>query len=107
MARVNQTVVALLGFGAAAWTIAPRDKFIGWSHEQRRKKLHLVVNNARFLVLPWIHAKNLALKLLAMAAKRLHSDWEMLYGYRPVLMETLISNRWTSPWWRSPGPLVC
>ncbi len=90
MARVDQTVVALLGFGAAAWTIAPRDKFIGWGYEQRRKNLHLVVNNARFLVLPWIHVKNLASKLLAMAAKRLPSDWEMHYGYRPVLMETFV-----------------
>ncbi len=47
-------LLALLGFGAAAWAVAPRDQFIGWSAEQRAQHLHRVVNNARFLILPWI-----------------------------------------------------
>ena len=47
-------LVALLGFGAAAWQCAPRDRFISWSHQQRQQQLHLVVNNARFLILPWV-----------------------------------------------------
>ena len=46
-------LLALLGFGAAAWAVAPRDQFIGWSAEQRVQHLHQVVNNARFLILPW------------------------------------------------------
>ena len=44
----KDTIIALLGFGAAAWQTAPRDKYIGWTHEQRKKNLHLIVNNARF-----------------------------------------------------------
>jgi hypothetical protein len=84
--------VALLGFGAAAWTSAPRDRYIGWSHEQRRRHLHLVVNNARFLILPWVHAKNLASMLLAMAAKILPHHWQEVYGYRPVLLETFVEK---------------
>ncbi len=56
----QNNILALLGFGAAAWKIAPRDKFIGWTIEQRKNNLHLVVNNARFLILPWIKSKNLA-----------------------------------------------
>ena len=48
----NNQLLAALGFGAAAWKVAPRDHFIGWSPEQRAKNLHLVVNNARFLILP-------------------------------------------------------
>ena len=84
--------IALLGFGAAAWTSAPRDHYIGWSHEQRQRHLHLVVNNARFLILPWIQAKNLASMLLAMAAKTLPHHWQEVYGYRPVLLETFVEK---------------
>lgn len=83
---------ALLSFSASAWQAAPRDAFIGWSHEQREKKLHLVINNSRFLILPWIRSKGLASKVLAMAAKQVLRDWEVSFGYRPVLMETFVEN---------------
>jgi len=79
-----------LGFGASAWKIAPRDEWIGWSAEQRKKNLHRVVNNARFLVLPWFRIKNLATKVLAMAARQLPDDWHNRYGYRPALLETFV-----------------
>ena len=72
------------GFGASAWKTAPRDKFIGWTDEQRRKNLHLIVNNARFLILPWIQSKNLASKTLAMIARRLPSDWMQQYDLVPL-----------------------
>lgn len=88
----NGQTLALLGFGAAAWKVAPRDNFIGWSHEQRKKHLHLIVNNARFLILPWVHSKNLASKLLAMVAKRLPHDWNSHYGYSPLLLETFVEH---------------
>lgn len=83
-------VLALLGFGAAAWKTAPRDRFIGWTHNQRESKLHLLVNNTRFLILPWIHSQNMASRLLAMATRRLSDDWQERYGYRPVLVETFV-----------------
>lgn len=83
-------IVALLGFGAAAWKTAPRDKIIGWTEEQRKRKLHLIVNNARFLILPWIQSKNLASKLLSLAAKQLYQDWQLRYNYKPVLIETFV-----------------
>jgi hypothetical protein len=73
-------LVALLGFGASAWKLADRERFIGWNHEQRQKNLQLVVNNARFLILPWIQSKGLASKILAMAARRLPVDWLARYG---------------------------
>lgn len=60
-AKSQNTVLALFGFGASAWMTAPRDKFIGWNHLQRQRNLHLVVNNARFLILPWVHSTHLAL----------------------------------------------
>ncbi|MCP4757324.1 MAG: DUF4338 domain-containing protein, partial [Proteobacteria bacterium] len=46
----GEQIVALTGFGAAAWQSAPRDQYIGWNHDRRRENLHLVVNNARFLI---------------------------------------------------------
>lgn len=73
-------LVALLGFGASAWKLGDREGFIGWNHEQRQKNLQLVVNNARFLILPWIQSKGLASKILAMAARRLPVDWLARYG---------------------------
>jgi len=88
--RTGEHLVALLGFGAAAWKTHPRDHFIGWSARQRETRLHLLVNNARFLILPWVRCNNLASCILAMAARRLARDWPMHYGYRPVLLETFV-----------------
>jgi hypothetical protein len=84
--------IALLGFGAAAWMSEPRDRYIGWTHEQRKRNLHLIVNNARFLILPWIQSKNLASMLLAKAAKMLPHHWQEVYGYSPVLLETFVEK---------------
>ena len=90
MILAKERIVSLLGFGAAAWKTQPRDIFIGWTSEQRHHNLHLVVNNARFLILPWVHCKNLASCLLGMASQRLARDWQARYGYHPVLLETFV-----------------
>jgi hypothetical protein len=90
---IDHQIVAALGFGAAAWQIAPRDQFIGWSHEQRQTHLPLIVNNARFLIMPWVNSKNLASKILAMAARRLPPHWQSQYGIRPVLLETFVDTQ--------------
>ena len=82
--------LALLGFGAAAWKVSARDSFVGWTPAQRKSRLHLVVNNARFLILPWVRSRNLASALLGMAAGRLADDWACRYSYRPVLLETFV-----------------
>ena len=84
--------LALIGFGAAAWKVAPRDRWIAWSPSQRQQRLHLLVNNARFLILPWIRCPNLASKLLALAARRLPEDWQRRYGYRPLLLESFVQT---------------
>ena len=91
-ARAENQVIALLGFGAAAWTTAPRDRFIGWDTYQRGKRLHLIVNNARFLILPWVTSKNLASRLLSMASRIIADDWHARYAYRPVLLETFVEK---------------
>lgn len=89
---IENTVVALLGFGASAWQCAPRDKYIGWSHEQRKNNLQLIVNNARFLILPWVQCKNLASKILSITARRLPEDWLKRYNYCPILLETFVEK---------------
>jgi hypothetical protein len=83
-------LVAVLGFGAAAWQSAPRDAWIGWSHAQRQRNLGAVVNNARFLILPWLRVPHLASKLLELAARMLPQHWQARYGYRPLLLETFV-----------------
>ena len=84
--------IAVLGFGAAAWQSAPRDRYIGWTHEQRQRNLPLIVNNARFLILPWVQSKNLASMILAKVARTLPDHWLEVYGYRPVLLETFVEK---------------
>ena len=81
-----------MGFGASAWQAAPRDDYIGWSHEQRQQHLHRVIINARFLIPPWGQSKNLASTIVGMAARRLAADWEARYHYRPVLLETFVEQ---------------
>ena len=85
--------LALISFGASAWKLAARELFIGWNDPQRRRNLPLVINNARFLVLPWIRSKGLASKILALIARQLPHDWQQRYGYRPVLLETLVETQ--------------
>jgi len=85
-------IVALLGFCAAAWKTNPRDTYIGWTAFEREKNLHLIVNNARFLILPWIRSKNLGSHILSKISKRIGMDWENQYNYRPVLLETFVDK---------------
>lgn len=80
--------MACIGWAAAAWKVAARDCFIGWTPAQRLKNLHRVINNTRFLILPRI--PHLASHLLAGNVRGLSSDWQKLYGYRPVLAETFV-----------------
>ncbi len=85
--------LALLGFGAAAWKTAPRDNHIGWDRLTRRQNLHFIVNNARFLILPWVRSKNLGSKILSMVSRRIADDWQERYNYRPVLLETFVEKQ--------------
>jgi hypothetical protein len=71
----EQNPLACLFFGSAAWKCAPRDDFIGWDAETRKANLHLVTNNMRFLVLPWVTVPHLASHILGRVARRISSDW--------------------------------
>lgn len=81
-----------IGISAAAWKAAPRDDFIGWTPAQRERRLHLVVDNSRFLILPWVQVRNLASAVLATMARQARVDWLATYGYEPVLIETFVER---------------
>jgi hypothetical protein len=85
-------ILGAIGFGASAWKVAPRDRFIGWSPRVREENLHLIVNNARFLILPWVRCINLASKVLSLCARRIPGDFQQAYGYAPVMLETFVER---------------
>ena len=94
--------VAMLGFSTAAWKLAPRDTFIGWTPQLREKNLPLVVDNPRFLILPWIKIPNLGSHILAIVRRRLPEDWTERYNTTPVLIETFVETprypEWAVGW---------
>lgn len=90
MARPEPAVVGCLQFSSAAWRIQARDQWIGWDDATRARHLQQVVNNSRFLVLPWVQIKNLASATLAQALQRLRVDWPAQYGITPLLVETFV-----------------
>jgi Domain of unknown function (DUF4338) len=87
-----EQVLACLLWTSPAWKMAERDRWIGWSAPQRARNLQFIVNHGRFLILPWVRVKGLASKILAHCARLVPSDWETLYGYRPLLLETLVDG---------------
>ena len=82
--------LACARFGPAAWKVAARDHFIGWTSEQRCRGLKGLVNNDRFLILPWVKAAHLASFLLGKVCKRLAADWWKVYQESIVLAETFV-----------------
>jgi hypothetical protein len=89
--RQGQDVACLL-FGPAAWKVAARDEFIGWSSPQRQSHLAQLANNSRFLILPWIQTPHLASHVLAQAVRRLRVDWPARHGRTLLLVETFVET---------------
>ena len=84
--------VAGLSFGPAAFRVAARDQFIGWSNPQRQAGLARIVNNDRFLILPWVQVRHLASFVLSRCLRRLASDWQQVYRQDLALAETFIEK---------------
>lgn len=82
--------LACLLFGAAAWQCAGRDRWIGWTSEQRAQGLPLIANNSRFLILPSVVVPHLASHLLGQIARRIGQDWQTRYGHSLHLLETFV-----------------
>lgn len=84
--------LAVMVFGAAAWKVAARDQFIGWSVPQRTARLGWIANQQRFLILPWVRVPHLASHLLALALRQLSPDWQSRYGHPVWLVETFVDQ---------------
>jgi len=82
--------IAAMAWSSAPRHLAARDRFIGWRPEVRRKHLHLIAYNTRFLILPWLDVPWLASHLLARIACRISEDWQALYAHPIHLLETFI-----------------
>jgi hypothetical protein len=88
-------------FAAAAKAVAVRDAWIGWSDQQRRRGLHRIVANSRYLLLPDIAVPHLASHVLALAIRRLPGDWRARYGFAPALLETFVERPWAGTCYRA------
>lgn len=82
--------VACLGWCSAPRHLGCRDRYLGWTQEQRIKNLSRVVINTRFLILPWVSVPHLASHLLGLNARRISQDWEKVYCHEVVWLETFV-----------------
>ncbi len=84
--------VACLAWSAIPWHIAPRDKFIGWTPDIRRKRLHLAAYNTRYLILPWVKVKHLASHILALAMRTISAEWQQAYNHPIYYLESFVDT---------------
>ena len=85
--------LALLTWNAAALHLCHRDQWIGWSADQRRRRLALVANNSRFCILPDHHLPNLASRVMACCLRRLRADWQAAYGHAVLVAESFVDGQ--------------
>ena len=83
--------VACFALSSAPRHLGPRDRFIGWSKEARKRNIRFLAYNTRFLVLPWVRVPHLASHLLGRMARQVSSDWEALYGHPILYLESFIT----------------
>ena len=86
-------ILGVLQYSSPAWRMHARDQWIGWDDQMRRRNLQQLVSQSRFLLLPWVHVPHLASHVLALSARRLHTDWYRHYHVRPLLLETLVDEQ--------------
>ncbi len=91
-AWLDEELVALLGWAGATLHNGPRDRYIRWDKVCHRERLHLVVNNARFLILPWVRQPNLASRVLGANLRLLSTDWKAVYGHPVLMAETFVDQ---------------
>ena len=84
--------LACLMFGASAWKIEARDRFIGWSPKSRVRNLCFIANNNRFLILPWIKVKCIASHILGLISRRISGDWQKKYNHEIYMLETFVED---------------
>jgi hypothetical protein len=104
VAEADGEWVALLGWNSAAYHLKAREAWVGWSPAQRQKRLSLVAQNSRFLILPGVHCPNLASRLLALNVQRLDEDWRTTHGHGLLLGESFVDpERYLGTCYRAAG----
>ena len=88
----GENPIACLAWSSAPRHIGCRDRFIGWSADIRKKNLHLIVSNIRFLILPWVRVTGLASHLLGRMARALPVDWKRIYNHPVYFLETFVDT---------------
>lgn len=92
LVTANGQAIACIAFSSAPRHLGPRDRFIGWDAETRRRNLRLIAYNTRFLILPWVAVPHLASHLLARVATRIATDWQRMYAHPVWLLETFVER---------------
>lgn len=92
LVKAGERPVACFVWSSAPRHLAPRDNFIGWEPEVRKRNLHLLAYNSRFLILPWVEVKHLASHLLGRMTRMLSAEWEAVYGHPIVFAETFVDT---------------
>lgn len=82
--------VACFAWSSSAHYLGCRDRFLGWSDQARRKNIHLLAYNPRYLLLPWVRIPHLASHLLARMTRMLSAEWQRAYGHPIYFVETFI-----------------
>jgi len=82
--------IAALSYNQASLSLGVREEYVGWDQKQKQEQLPHILNNNRFLILPWVKVKNLASHLLSQTLKMLKKDWLSKYGYEPYMVETFV-----------------
>ncbi len=90
VSKPQRQVVGCVRYSSCAWRMSARDRWIGWDDPTRARNLQQVVNNSRFLLLPWVRIRNLASRVLSQAQRQVALDWRARYGVEPLLLETLV-----------------
>ena len=102
MVFAGERPVACLAWSSAARHLGPRDRFIGWSREARRRNIRFIAYNSRYLVLPWVRVPHLASHILGRMAALVRRDWERIYGHPVYYLETFIDpQRWRGTCYRA------
>lgn len=84
--------IACLSWSSAPRHIGCRDRYIGWSSDIRKKNLHLIAYNSRFVILRWVRVRYLASHLLARMTKVVPVDWQRVYNHRIYFLETFVDT---------------
>lgn len=92
IAMLEERPVACIGWTSPPWYIGKRDRFIGWSAAVRKKNLHLMAYQTRFLILPWVRVPHLASFLLGLNARNISADWEKVYNHPVYYLETFVDK---------------